>query len=150
MTNDTKVSWLSLSKIHTILKVYLWLYAIAVVFILIYLLLIGFLTFEGQPHSLTDVLVKIFELFVLATLFFGVAYKKSWTPTTITILTSFGLVSILFSLAGAQTPIFHYHFMEIAYFCLVPLIAMWQLFTLYFFNTKQVRAYFKVSGLTVF
>jgi hypothetical protein len=65
MTNDTKVSWLSLSKIHTILKVYLWLYAIAVVFILIYLLLIGFLTLEGQPYSLTDVLVKIFALLVL-------------------------------------------------------------------------------------
>jgi hypothetical protein len=150
MTSDAKVSWLSASRIHTVLNIYLWLYAMGIIITIIYLLLAAFLLFEGQSISPMDIVSKISTALVLAALFFGIVYKKSWTPITITILSALGFISILFLMGGAQAPSLKFHFMETVYYCLLPLAALWQLFTLYFFKTKEVKDYFQVSGFIVF
>lgn len=149
MSNVSKESWLSAARIHKILNVYLWLYGVAIVISLIYVLLSALLLLLGQSVSLLNIVFKIISSLWLAALFFGIFHMKSWVPITITILSAFGFLSVLSLMLGAHTPSFHSHAIELIYYWLLPLGGFWQLFTLYFFNTKEVKSYFQTSGFTI-
>jgi hypothetical protein len=150
MNNNSKVTWLTVTRISKTLKIYLWLYGIAIGILGIYVLLSALLLLTGQSVSFLSIFSKIISCLVPLALFYGISHKKSWTPTVISILSAFGFLSILFVMTGALAPSFHYELAKSIYYLILPLAGFWQLFTLYLFNTKEVIAYFKTSGITVF